>query len=143
MRRLPEPRTVAVEHAKEGAPFGARGEHGGRKATPRVVHRRPGVVAEAADGGVGTGGVAVGQVLAKGGGLIHEPADGVWSVEYKEKTDQNEREGQHNRLFDTLGELKGSIRNSLRYFQAVRSRVKTLLKSRKKRLANQTASPGS
>jgi transposase len=37
------------------------------------------------------------------------------------------RRATHNRLFDTLTDLKGSIRASLSYFQTVRSRVQTLL----------------
>jgi transposase len=52
------------------------------------------------------------------------------------------RRATHNRLFGSLADLKGSIRNSLCYFQAVRGRVKTLLKARKKRMVNRTASPG-
>lgn len=40
------------------------------------------------------------------------------------------RRATHNRLFETLGELKSSVRNSLRYFQTVRSRVKRLLNGR-------------
>jgi transposase len=49
------------------------------------------------------------------------------------------RRATHNRLFDSLADLKGSIRNSLCYFQTMRTRVKTLLKARKKRTANRTA----
>lgn len=37
------------------------------------------------------------------------------------------RRATHNRLFDTLADLKLSIRNSLCYFQTVRQRVKTML----------------
>jgi hypothetical protein len=37
------------------------------------------------------------------------------------------RRATHNRLFDRLCDLKGSIRNSLRYFQTVRSRITTLI----------------
>jgi transposase len=37
------------------------------------------------------------------------------------------RRATHNRLFDTLADLKTSIRNSLSYFQTVTDRVKTLL----------------
>ena len=37
------------------------------------------------------------------------------------------RRATHNRLFGTLADLKGSVRNSLRYFQTVRGRLKTLL----------------
>ena len=50
------------------------------------------------------------------------------------------RRATHNRLFDSLADLKGSIRNSLCYFQTVRARVKTLLNGRRKRTANRTAS---
>jgi transposase len=38
------------------------------------------------------------------------------------------RRTTHNRLFDSLADLKGSIRKSLRYFQTMRGRIKTLLK---------------
>lgn len=37
------------------------------------------------------------------------------------------RRATHNRLFDTLADLKTSIRTSLGYFQTVRTRIKTLL----------------
>ena len=37
------------------------------------------------------------------------------------------RRATHNRLFDTLADLKASLRNSLRYFQTVRSRIMTLI----------------
>lgn len=37
------------------------------------------------------------------------------------------RRATHNRLFDTLADLRRSLRNSLSYFQTVRERVKTLL----------------
>jgi DDE superfamily endonuclease len=40
------------------------------------------------------------------------------------------RRATHNRLFDTLADLKASVRNSLRYFQTVRHKVKTLLTGR-------------
>jgi len=51
------------------------------------------------------------------------------------------RRATHNWLFDTLADLKGSLRASLSYFQTVRDRVKTLLLSRRKRKkAKQTAS---
>ena len=43
------------------------------------------------------------------------------------------RRATHNRLFDTLADLKGSVRNSLRYFQTVRSKVKTLLTGRQRK----------
>ena len=37
------------------------------------------------------------------------------------------RRATHNRLFDTIKDLKASVRNSLRYFQAVRSRLLSLI----------------
>jgi len=40
------------------------------------------------------------------------------------------RRATHNRLFDTLADLKTSIRNSLCYFQTVRDRIRTLLNRR-------------
>jgi len=43
------------------------------------------------------------------------------------------RRATRNRLFDTLTELKTSIRNSLSYFQTVRDRVKTLLNRRSRK----------
>jgi transposase len=50
------------------------------------------------------------------------------------------RRATHNRLFDSLADLKSSIRNSLCYFQTMRARVKTLLNARKKRTVNRTPS---
>ena len=51
------------------------------------------------------------------------------------------RRATHNRLFDTLADLKRSLRANLSYFQTVRDRVKTLLLSRRKqKKANQTVS---
>lgn len=49
------------------------------------------------------------------------------------------RRATHNRLFDTLADLKSSIRSSLCYFQTMRNRVRTLLDRRAKK---RTASPG-
>ncbi|QJW93741.1 transposase [Frigoriglobus tundricola] len=43
------------------------------------------------------------------------------------------RRATHNRLFDTLADLKASIRASLCYFQAVRHKVKSLIEGRPKR----------
>jgi transposase len=43
------------------------------------------------------------------------------------------RRATHNRLFESLGDLKSSLRNSLRYFQTVRSRVKQLIDGRPKK----------
>jgi len=40
------------------------------------------------------------------------------------------RRATHNRLFETLADLKASVRNSLRYFQTVRSRVLQLINGR-------------
>ena len=37
------------------------------------------------------------------------------------------RGATHNRLFESLGDLKRSLRNSLRYFQTMRQRVKGLI----------------
>ena len=51
------------------------------------------------------------------------------------------RRATHNRLFDTLADLKKSIRASLSYFQTMRERGKTLLQSKRKKKANRTASP--
>lgn len=43
------------------------------------------------------------------------------------------RRATHNRLFDTLADLKSSLRASLGYFQTVRSKVKSILAGRPKR----------
>jgi len=40
------------------------------------------------------------------------------------------RRATHNRLFDTLADLKHSLRNSLRYFQTMRERLKGLMHKR-------------
>jgi hypothetical protein len=40
------------------------------------------------------------------------------------------RRATHNRLFDALADLKASVRNNLRYFQTVRSRLLTLIHGR-------------
>lgn len=50
------------------------------------------------------------------------------------------RRATHNRLFDTLADLKQSLRANLCYFQTMRERVKTLLQSKRKKKANRTAS---
>jgi hypothetical protein len=49
------------------------------------------------------------------------------------------RRATHNRLFDTLADLKRSVRNSLCYFQTVRSRVATLVAKSFRRKATITA----
>jgi transposase len=46
------------------------------------------------------------------------------------------RRATHNRLFDRLADLKQSLRNSLRYFQTMRRRVKSLIHKQPK--ANKT-----
>lgn len=50
------------------------------------------------------------------------------------------RRATHNRLFDTLADLRRSIRSSLSYFQTMRVRVKTMLEGRSKK---RTQSAGS
>src|ERR1700733_2297154 len=49
------------------------------------------------------------------------------------------RRATHNRLFDTLADLKQSLRANLYYFQTMRGRVKTLLQSKRKKV-NRTVS---
>ncbi len=53
------------------------------------------------------------------------------------------RRATHNRLFDTLGDLRRSVRNSLCYFQTVRGRVRGLVAKRYTRTENRKASAGS
>lgn len=48
------------------------------------------------------------------------------------------RRATHNRLFDTLADLKTSIRNSLCYFQTKRDRIKTLLHRRPRKQTQST-----
>jgi hypothetical protein len=43
------------------------------------------------------------------------------------------RRATHNRLFDAIADLKGSIRASLSYFQTVRAKVLTLINGRPKK----------
>jgi transposase len=45
------------------------------------------------------------------------------------------RRATHNRLFDTLADLKTSLRASLSYFQTVRRKVKSIIKGWPKRKA--------
>ena len=45
------------------------------------------------------------------------------------------RRATHNRLFDTLADLKASLRASLGYFQTVRHKVKSIIEGRPKRKA--------
>jgi transposase len=51
------------------------------------------------------------------------------------------RRATHNRLFDTLADLKRSVRNSLCYFQTVRTRVASLVQKRFRRKATESAAP--
>ncbi len=46
------------------------------------------------------------------------------------------RRATHNRLFDTLADLKTSLRASLCYFQTVRHKVKSIIQGRPKRKTN-------
>jgi transposase len=52
------------------------------------------------------------------------------------------RRATHNRLFDTLADLKRSIRASLSYFQTVRRRLQTVIAKCYPRPVNQTTSAG-
>jgi transposase len=45
------------------------------------------------------------------------------------------RRATHNRLFDTLADLKTSLRASLSYFQTVRHKVKSIIEGRRQRKA--------
>ena len=60
------------------------------------------------------------------------PIERLWKVLRRRAT--------HNRLFDTLADLKTSIRASLSYYQTVRDRVRTLLDRKAKK---RTPSAGS
>jgi transposase len=53
------------------------------------------------------------------------------------------RRATHNRLFDRLADLRSSVRNSVRYFQTVRGRVRSLVAKSYTRPENQKASAGS
>lgn len=46
------------------------------------------------------------------------------------------RRATHNRLFDTLADLKSSIRASLSYFQTMRHKVKSIIEGRPRRKTN-------
>jgi hypothetical protein len=52
------------------------------------------------------------------------------------------RRATHNRLFDSLADLKRSLRASLSYYQTVRGRVRSLIAGCYTRAAKQTPSPG-
>ena len=60
------------------------------------------------------------------------PVERLWRVLRRRAT--------HNRLFDTPADLRQSLRNALRYFQTVRSRVRTLLNGRPKKRTLSTGS---
>jgi hypothetical protein len=46
------------------------------------------------------------------------------------------RRATHNRLFDTLADLKAALRCSLRYFQTMRHKVQSIIQGRPKRKSN-------
>jgi transposase len=46
------------------------------------------------------------------------------------------RRATHNRLFDTLADLKASLRSSLCYFQTMRHKVKSIIQGRPRRKSN-------
>jgi transposase len=52
------------------------------------------------------------------------------------------RRATHNRLFDTIADLRRSIRNSLSYFQTVRSRIQSLIADCYPTPTDQTLSAG-
>lgn len=52
------------------------------------------------------------------------------------------RRATHNRLFDTIADLKRSVRNSLSYFQTVRARVRSLIAGCYTTAPEQTLSAG-
>jgi DDE superfamily endonuclease len=52
------------------------------------------------------------------------------------------RRATHNRLFDTIADLKRSVRNSLSYFQTVREKVRSLVRNCYPAPVNQTSAPG-
>jgi hypothetical protein len=52
------------------------------------------------------------------------------------------RRATHNRLFDSLSDLKRSLRASLCYYQTMRGRVRSLIDGCYTRTENRTASPG-
>ena len=51
------------------------------------------------------------------------------------------RRATHNRLFDTLADLRRSVRNSLSYFQTVRARVATLVQKSFRKKVTASAAP--
>jgi transposase len=53
------------------------------------------------------------------------------------------RRSTHNRLFDTLSDLKHAVRNGLRYFQTVREQVRSLIRGCYTPTTNQTQPSGS
>jgi transposase len=53
------------------------------------------------------------------------------------------RRATHNRLFDTLADLKRSVRSSLSYFQTVREKVRSLIRGCYAPPQKQTLPPGS
>lgn len=53
------------------------------------------------------------------------------------------RRATHDRLFDTPADLKRSVRNSLSYFQTVRTRIATMVAGCYVPKVNGTVAPGS
>ena len=62
------------------------------------------------------------------------PIERLWKVLRRRAT--------HNRLFDTLADLRRSIRSSLSYYQTMRGRVRSLVADCYTSPAKRTASPG-
>lgn len=60
------------------------------------------------------------------------PVERLWKVLRRRAT--------HNRLFDTPADLRRALRDALRYFQTVRSRIRTLLNGRPKKRTTSTGS---
>jgi transposase len=58
------------------------------------------------------------------------PSERFWKVRRRRPT--------HHRLFDTLADLRHSIRSSLSYYQTMRDRVKTMLERRNKKRTQST-----
>jgi transposase len=52
------------------------------------------------------------------------------------------RRAAHNRLFDTVADLRHSLRASLRYFQTVRARIRSLIADCYSTPINQTPTTG-
>jgi len=108
------------------------------KAYPARRHAR---VVLAIDNAPWRRGKVVGEALAENPhlGLYRLPAHSPKLNVIERPWKVPRRRATHNRLFDTLADLKASLRNSLRYFQTVRSRITSLVEGC---YANATASTG-